>query len=193
MYQMKYVRVLSSILKALSHLSGEASWAFCMHGISSTEKEFCGQTEFCKFCFYFPSRVRGTCVSVAGVLRGMHATPGDSTWKLPIRYRQHTCTTRYGRVNSVVKAKALRARCEDTWHIKINFFPDVGKQFISIGKSKWFPDIAETFMDLLISEIINWYWKFLSDTGNYFSESWNTGLIYFWRPCPFTDMVYLWS
>ena len=28
-------------------------------------------------------------------------------------------------------------------HIKMNIFPDIEKQFIIIGKLKWFPDIAK--------------------------------------------------
>ena len=67
---------------------------------------------------------------------------------------QHTCTARYGRVNSVVNAMDLRARCEGRGHIKMNVLPDIGKPLISIGKSKWFPNIAKTFMDLLMSKII---------------------------------------
>ena len=55
------------IVKALSHLSGQATPAFCVHGFSSTQKNSAGKPIFYKFCVYFPSRMRGTCVSVASV------------------------------------------------------------------------------------------------------------------------------
>ena len=69
----------------------------------------------------------------------------------------------------VWNARELRARCEGTWTYKMNVFPDIGKQFIRIGKSKWFPGIAKTFMDLLMSEFVYRYRKLPSDIGNYFS------------------------
>ena len=49
-------------------------------------------------------------------------------------------------------ARKMRARGRG--HIKMNVLPDIGKPLISIGKSKWFPNIAKTFMDLLMSKII---------------------------------------
>ena len=62
--------------------------------------------------------MRGIRASVASVLRGMRATHGVGARKLRIRYGQHTCTPRYGRVNSVVNDRELRARCEATWTYK---------------------------------------------------------------------------
>ena len=47
-------------------------------------------------------------------------------------------------------------------HIRMNVFPGIGKHF-SIGKSNWFLDITNAFMDLLISEVIYLYWRLLSD------------------------------
>ena len=73
--------------------------------------------------------------------------------------------------------------------MKMNVFPDIGKWFISIGKSKWFPDIAKIFLDLLILEIIYRYWKILSDIGNYFLNREILDECHFDVPGPFTDMV----
>ena len=154
-----------------SHLSGQATRDFCCMYFPTRRKSSAGNPVFCKFCVYFPSRMRGTCVSVASVLLGMRATPGYGAWKLYIRSGQHTCTARYGRMNSVVNARELRARCEGTRTYRNKRFHDIGKQCISIGKSKWFPDIAKKIMDLVMSEIIYWYWNLFSDIGNYFPRS----------------------
>ena len=59
------------ILKALSHLYGQATRAFCVHGFSSSLKKFFGQTDLLQVCVCFPSRMRRTRVSVTSVLRGM--------------------------------------------------------------------------------------------------------------------------
>ena len=101
--------------KARSHLSGKATRVFVCMDFPARRKSSAGKLIFCKFCVYFPSGILSTCVSVASVLRGMRATPGDGVWKLPVRYGQHTCTARYGRVNSVLNVIELRARCERTW------------------------------------------------------------------------------
>ena len=146
---------------------------FACMDFPARRKSFMGKPMFCKFCMYFPCRMQGTCGSVAGVLYGMHATPGDGAWKLRTWYGQHTCTARYGHLNSVVNARELRARCEGMWTYKNEWF--FFWQWQIIRKSKWFSDIAKTFMDLLMSEIIYRYWKLLFDIGNYFPKSSNTG------------------
>ena len=115
---------------------------------------------------------KGKGVSVASVLSGMRARPEDGAWKLLVRYGQHMCTARNRRANSVVNAMELRARFEGTWTYKNERFPDIEKQFFSIGNQeiKRFRDIAKTFRDLLMSEIIYRYWKLLPDIGNYFPK-----------------------
>ena len=87
---------------------------------------------------------------------------------LRARYGQNTCTARYECVNNVVNARRLRPRWEATLTYNNGRFSNIGKQFISTGKSTWFPDIAKTFPDLLMTEIIYHFWKLLSDIGNYF-------------------------
>ena len=71
------------------------------------------------------------------------------------------------RGTGVWTAWQMRGSCtqdaRERGHIKMKVFLDTGKQFISIGKSKWFPDTAKTFVDLLMSEI--------TDIENYFPIS----------------------
>ena len=130
---------------------------------------------FCKFCVYFSSRMRGIWVYVASVLRDMRATPGDGAWMLRVIYGQHTCIARYGRVNSVVNLRELRARCEGTWTYKNErFIPDIGKKLSVLGNQNDFQILQKTFGDLLMSEIIYRYWKLLFHIGYYFPKSWNT-------------------
>ena len=120
-------------------------------------KSSMGKPTFCKFCVYFPSRIRGTCMSVASVLRGMCATLGDGAWKQHMIYGQHTCTARYGRVNS-------------------------GNNLSVLGNQNEFQILQK--LDLLMSEIIYRYKKLFSDISNYLSKSGNTGYIFIWRPWP---------
>ena len=68
---------------------GRLHWLFACINSTARRKSSAGKPIFCKFCVYFPSRMQGTCVSVASVLRGMRATPGDGAWKLRIRCGQH--------------------------------------------------------------------------------------------------------
>ena len=139
-------------------------------------KSSVGKPIFWKFCAYFPSRIRGTCVSVVGVLRGMRATPGDGEWKLCVRFEQHTCTARYGRVISVVNARELRARCEGTWTYKNERF------------SRYWETIYQYWGIKMISRYCKislrsyWFRKLFIDivdnfpiSANYFPKSWNTG------------------
>ena len=64
-------------------------------------KSSAGKPIFGTFYVYFPSRMRGACVSVESVLRALRATPGDGAWKLLIRY-----------VHCVVRACEQRGKCE---------------------------------------------------------------------------------
>ena len=99
--------------------------------------------------------MRGTWVSVVSVLRGMRTTPGDGAWNVRFRYGQQTCTAKYGRVNSVVNVRELRARFEGMWTYQNERFSRYWETIY-----QWFPDIAKTFMDLLLSENIYWFWKY---------------------------------
>ena len=83
-------------------------------------------------CVYLPTRMRDSCTTVASVLRGMPATPAHGTWKLRIRYGQHTCTTWYGRVNSVVNGRELCARCGGTWIYKNGRFSPISRNNLSV-------------------------------------------------------------
>ena len=125
------------------------------------------------------------CLLIASVLRGLRATRGDGAWKLRIRYRQHTCTARHGRVNSVVNARKLYARCEGTWIYKVERFFDMGKQFIGTGKSKCFPDIVKKPL------CIYWFRKLFAYIVNYIVKYWMNVLLT--SLAPFADMVQLWS
>ena len=150
-------------IKALPHLSGQTTWAFCVHKFSSKQENFCGQTVLCKFCVYLSSQMRDSCTSVATVLRDMRATPAYGTWKLRIRYGQHTCTARYGRVNSVVNARELCARCEGAWiHKNERFFPRHRENNLSVLINQ---------NDFQILQIPYWFQKLFTDIGNYFPIS----------------------
>ena len=113
-----YCRQIHGNVWRLCHTFPGRLRGFLRAWIFQHAEKFCGQTNILKSYVYFPSRMRGTRVSVASVLRGMRGTPGDGVWKLRVRYGQHTCTARYGRVNSVVNVRELRARCEGTWTYK---------------------------------------------------------------------------
>ena len=124
--------------------------AFACMDFPAHRKRSAGKSIFCKFCLYFPSRMRGTCVFVVNVIRGMRATPGDGPWKLRIRYGQHTCTARYGRVNSVVNARELRARCDGTWTYDMNVFSEYQETIYQYWEIKMISRYCKTLMDLLI-------------------------------------------
>ena len=53
---------------------GRLHGLFVCMDFPARRKSSAGKPIFCKF--YFPSRMQGTCVSVASVLRSMRATPG---------------------------------------------------------------------------------------------------------------------
>ena len=165
-------------VKALPHLSGQATWVFCVNRFSSKQENFC-ETVLCKFCVYLLSQMRDSCTSVASVLRGMPATPAHGTWNLRIRYGQHTCTARYGRVNSVVNAREL-------WIYKNERFSPILWNHLSVLINQ---NDFQILQKTLLSEIIFRYWKLLSNIGNYFPKSWNTGQIPLTSPTPFTDIV----
>ena len=149
--------------------------------------KFVRQTVLCKFFVYLPSRMRDSCTSVASVLRGMPATPAHGTRKLRIRCGQHTCTARYGRVNSVVNARELCARCEETWIYKNErFYPISGNHLSVLINQNDFQILQKT---LLISEIIYRYWKLLSDIGNYFPNREILDKCPLTSLTPFTDIV----
>ena len=159
-------------VKALPHLSGQATWAFCVHKFSSKQENFCGKPYFASFAC--TSRVE--CEIPARLLRVFYVR------KLRIRCGQHTCTARYGHVNSVVNARELCARCEETWMYKNErFYPILGNHLSVLINQNDFQILQKT---LLISEIIYRYWKLLSDIGNYFPKSWNTGQMSFDVPDP---------
>ena len=110
-------------LRTCHTFPGRPHGLFVFIDFPARRKVSAGKPIISKFCVYFPSRMRGTCVSVASVLRGVRVTTENGAWKLRIRYGQHTCTARYGRANKVVKARQLRARCEGTWtYEKERFF-----------------------------------------------------------------------
>ena len=154
---------MTYIIKALPHLSGQTTWAFCVHKFSSKQENFCGQTVLCKFCVYLSSQMRDSCTSVAAVLRVMRATPAYSTWKLRIRYGQRTCTARYGRVNSMVNARELFARYEGAWiQKKWTFFPRHRENNSSVLINQ---------NDFQILQIPYWFQKLFTDIGNYFPIS----------------------
>ena len=146
-------------------------------------KASAGKPIFFKFYVYFPTRMRDTCVSVASVLPGMWATPRDGAWKLRIRYRQHTITARYGRVENVVNAFELRTKCEGAWTYRNEHFSQYWETIYQYWEIKMISRYCKILYGfILMSEIIYRYCKLLSDIGNYFPKSWNTVDMSFWRP-----------
>ena len=132
-------------------------------------KSSAGKLIFCKFCVYFPSRMRGTCVSVSSVLRGMRATPGDGVWKLRVRYRQHTCTAKYGHVNSVVNVRELRARCEGTWTYKNERFSQYWRTIYQYWEIKMINRYCKNLYGF--TDVIFILLKLFTDIRNYFPIS----------------------
>ena len=107
--------------------------------------------------------------------------------KVPVRlcFTWHACHT-WG--EQCGECKGVVCKMRGTWTCENECFSRYW-EFISIGKSKWFPDIAKTFMDLLMSEIIYQYWKLLSNIGNYFPKWWILDKCPLTFLAPFTDMV----
>ena len=137
-----------STMKALSHLSGQTTRPFYMHGFSITQKKFCGQTDILQVLRVLP----------ASNARYLRVCCECSTWhaceKIRVRYGQYTCTAWCGRVNSVVYARELCASCEGTW----------------IYKNEHFPRYRETIYQYWEMKTISRYCRKLygfTDAGNY--------------------------
>ena len=141
-------------LKALSHLSGQATRVFWVHGFSSTQT---GKLISCNFCVYFPSRMQGT---RAFVECSTWHTWHTREWNLLISYGQDPCTARYGRIYSVVNARELPQDARGHGHMKMKVF--------QYGEAVYQNDFQILQKLLWMSEIINRYWKLLSDIGNNF-------------------------
>ena len=109
-------------VKALLHLSGQATRAYRVHGFSSTQKKFFVKKDILQVLCVLPESI-ARYLPVCCKCSTWHAChTRDGAWKLRIKYGQHTCTAKYGRVNRVVNTRELCATCEGSWTYKDDCF-----------------------------------------------------------------------